>query len=104
MFTKRALTELLAAFQTDLAANGFPLDAMILYGSYANGSVHKYSDVDVALWSENFSGEGLLDFEKAKPVLKNYRQIHAKFYPRGADESNFDPFIEEIKRNGIVIL
>lgn len=104
MFTKRALNELLSALQTDMTANGFPLDAMILYGSYAKGNVHQYSDVDVALWSERFSGEGMLDFEKVQPVLRNYRQIHAKFYPSGADENNFDPFIEEIKRTGIVIL
>lgn len=95
---------MLGAFRKDMAANGFPLDAMILYGSYAKGAVHKYSDVDVALWSKTFSGEGMLDFELTLPVFRNYRQIHAKFYPHGADENNFDPFIEEIKRTGIVIL
>lgn len=103
MLTKRALNELLTALRKDLTSAGFPLEAMILYGSYAKGNVHKYSDVDVALWSKSFSGEGLLDFEKTQPVFRNYRQVHAKFYPPGADENNFDPFIEEIKRTGIVI-
>lgn len=93
----------MSRFQTDMAANGFPLETAILYGSYAKGNVHQYSDVDLAIWSDSFSGEGMLDFEKTLPVLRNYRQIHAKFYPRGADENNFDPFIEEIKRTGIVV-
>lgn len=104
MLTKRALNELLQSLQSDLKANGFPLDAMILYGSYAKGNIHKYSDVDIALWGSNFSGEGLLDFEKIQPVLRNYRKVHAKFYPPDADENNFDPFIEEIKKTGIRIL
>lgn len=59
MLTKRALSELLSTFQNDLSANGFPPDAKILYGSYAKGTVHKYSDVDVAVWSEAFSGGGI---------------------------------------------
>lgn len=104
MLTKRALNQLLADFQLDLFVNGFEPEAMILYGSYANGNVHRYSDVDVAVWSKRFSGNGMDDFEQAKPVLRNYRQIHAKFYPADADENNFDPFIEEIKRTGIQIL
>jgi predicted nucleotidyltransferase len=103
MFTKRALTSLLASFCKELGEKGFPPERLILFGSYAKGNVHAYSDVDVAVWSKEFSGE-FDDFEKAKPVLKNYPKIQAKLYPSFADETNFDPFIEEIKRTGIVIL
>lgn len=103
MFTKRALNELLSAFQNDLLVNGFPPEAMILYGSYASGKVHHYSDVDVAVWSKEFSGNGFEDFEKIRHVLRNYRKIHARFYPSDADENNFDPFVAEIKRTGVII-
>lgn len=104
MFTKRALNDLLLALKTDLSANGLPPEVIILYGSYAKGNVHKYSDIDVAVWSNEFTGDGLGDFEKAKPVLRKYPQVQAKLYPRHADENNFDPFIDEIKRTGIRIL
>lgn len=104
MLTKRALNELLSAFQNDLSVNGFVPEAMILYGSYVSGKVHHYSDVDLAVWGKDFSGNGFEDFEKLRSVLRNYRKIDARFYPSGADENNFDPFIEEIKRTGIKIL
>lgn len=45
MLTKRALTNLLAELTGDLSANGFLPETIILFGSYANGNVHKYSDV-----------------------------------------------------------
>jgi len=104
MLTKRALNELLTSFKADLSAYGYVPETMILYGSYAKGNVHKYSDVDLAVWSKQFSGNSFEDFENVKPVLKNYRQFHVKFYPKDADEDNFDPFIHEIKRTGIKIL
>lgn len=95
---------MLASFQSDLLANGFPPEAMILYGSYANGNVHHYSDVDVAVWGKEFSGNGMEDFERVRPVLRNYRGLHVKFYPADATGDNFDPFIDEIKRTGVKIL
>jgi predicted nucleotidyltransferase len=102
MFTKTALSNLLFSFWSDLNKNGFQPEKLILFGSYAKGEVHRYSDVDVTVWSPGFSGE-FHDFEKALPVLRNYPKIQAKLYPSFADEANFNPFIEEIKRTGVVI-
>ena len=102
MFTKRALNTLLTAFWEELEAKGCQPEKLILFGSYAKGNVHAYSDVDVAVWSPLFTGE-FDDFEKALPVLRNYPKIQAKLYTAYADENNFDPFIEEIKRSGVVI-
>ena len=104
MLTKRDLDNLLNGFRTDLSANGLSPNKMLLFGSYAKGNVHQYSDVDVAVWSEQFTGDWLDDYEKAKPVLRKYPRVQAKLYPANADENNFDPFIEEIKRTGITIV
>lgn len=103
MLAKTALKNMLAAFQRDLSAQGFTPVQMIVYRSSAHGNPHRCSDVDVALWSTAFDGV-FNNFKKVKPVLKNYPLIQAKLYPSFADEANFDPFIEEIKRTGIVIL
>lgn len=102
MFTKTALKNLLTSFYKDLDENGFHPERLILFGSYAKGNVHAYSDVDVAVWSPAFSGE-FEDFEKVQLVLKNYPKIQVKLYPSFANENNFDPFIEEIKRTGVVV-
>ncbi|MDQ6609639.1 MAG: nucleotidyltransferase domain-containing protein [Bacteroidota bacterium] len=104
MLTKRALKSLLNAFQNDLLVNGLTPKKLLLFGSYAKGGVHAYSDVDVAVWSDQFTGDGMTDYEKAKPVLKKYPILQAKLYPDFADENNFDPFIGEIKRTGVIIL
>src|SRR5438067_2323477 len=104
MLTKRALNNLLNAFQADLSASGLTPNRMLLFGSYAKGNVHPYSDVDVAVWSEQFTGDWLADYERAKPVLRKYPQLQAKLYPASADENKFDPFIEEINRTGTTIV
>lgn len=104
MLTKRALNDLLTTFCNDLSENGMAPESLILFGSYANGGVHAYSDVDIAVWSGEFTGDVLADFEKAKRVLNKYPVLQAKLYPQFADENNFDPFIGEIKRTGITIL
>ncbi len=104
MLTKRALNNLLIAFGNDLSASGIIPEKLLLFGSYANGGVHAYSDIDIAVWSNQFTGDVMADFEKAKPVLKKYPLVQAKLYPSFADENNFDPFIGEIKRTGITVL
>lgn len=103
MLTKRDLNNLLLSFCNDLLENGISPKKLLLFGSYAKGGVSNYSDVDIAVWSDQFTGDLMADFEKAKPVLKKYPILQAKLYPAFADENNFDPFIGEIKRTGISI-
>lgn len=76
---------------------------MILFGSYAKGKVHKYSDVDLAVWNEKFSGIGLEDFEQIKFIKRQYPIVNLKTYPSGATAENDDPFIEVIEKTGIQI-
>ena len=104
MLTKRALNKLLIDFVADLKSIGVSPDKMFLFGSYAKGNVHAYSDVDVASWSKKFSGESLSDFDMVKPILKKYPKLQAKLYPSFADEHNYDPFIYQIKQTGIAIV
>ena len=50
-------------------------------------------------------GEGLIDFELVQPVLRKFRAVNSidfKMYPTGATAENFDPFIEEIERDGML--
>jgi predicted nucleotidyltransferase len=77
---------------------------MILFGSYAKENVHQYSDVDIAIWNKKFIGEGLIDFELIQPVLRKFRKVNSidfKMYPTHATADNFDPFIEEIEKEGM---
>ena len=62
MFTRRALEILLNQINLELIELDLNPEKVILFGSYANGGIHTYSDVDIAVWSHKFTGEGLLDF------------------------------------------
>jgi predicted nucleotidyltransferase len=75
----------------------------MLFGSYANGGVHAYSDVDVALWSEQFDGDPVKDFEQVLPVVRKHPKISFKLYPAYATASAYDPFIEIIEQTGTCI-
>jgi uncharacterized protein len=104
MLTRDAVIEKVASFSQEILANGVSLDKVILFGSYAKGTPNKYSDIDVALVSDCFSGFGFEDrkfFSKIN-IKKSYLEIETKTYPTQYFY-NSDPFIEEILKYGIVI-
>ncbi len=103
MLTRKALNNLLSEVTEELIALSITPNKIVLFGSYANGGVHAYSDVDVALWSEKFTGEAMEDFEIVRPIVRKHREISFKLYPACATASNYDPFIEIIEQTGTCI-
>lgn len=59
-----------------------------------------HSDIDIAIWSHKFIGEGLIDFEIIRPIIRKFRNVDIKMYPIGATAENFDPFIRVIESTG----
>ena len=100
MLTRRSLEVLLNELIQNLFLLGLDPKKVILFGSYANGGVHKYSDVDIAIWSHKFVGEGLIDFEIIRPIIRKFKNVDIKMYPIGATAENFDPFIKVIENTG----
>jgi predicted nucleotidyltransferase len=74
---------------------------VLLYGSYARGTPRRYSDIDVAIVVDEFSGD-LLSL-KAK-LFRLRRQIDVRIEPLLL-ERNHDPghFLGEILRTGKLI-
>lgn len=84
-----------------LVREQFEISRVVLYGSYANGTAHLYSDIDVALVVKRMD-KGFFEVE---PVLwKLRRQIDPLIEPVLIEEEN-DPagFLSEINRTGIEI-
>ena len=84
-----------------LVKEQFDISRVVLFGSYANGTAHAYSDIDVALVVKKMD-KGFFEVE---PVLwKLRRQIDPLIEPVLIEEDN-DPagFLEEITRTGIEI-
>lgn len=83
----------------------FNLDEAILYGSYAKGTAHENSDVDIAIVSPDLYGRGI--FSNVRTVKEKTNLLEADLQLTAFSSNAFyngsfiDPaFIREIKRTG----
>lgn len=86
----------------DKVKDYYDLKSIILYGSYANGNPREDSDIDVAVIVKNFIKDYL--FEEAN-LNKLANEVDFRIEPVLFKEDDKDPtgFLEEIRKNGIVI-
>jgi len=105
MLTRNAAIKTVRNYAKEINAKGVNLRKVILFGSFAKGTQHEWSDIDVALVADNFTGVSFLD-KKLFPYIgikEPYIRIEAKTYPTEYFQES-DPFIEEIKKTGIEII
>ncbi|MFA4966909.1 MAG: nucleotidyltransferase domain-containing protein [Candidatus Margulisiibacteriota bacterium] len=72
-----------------------------LFGSYAKGRPNQWSDLDIALVSNQFKGIRFYDYKSILPYLRgcpNYFEIHP-FKKKDFNSKNL--FVKEIINNGI---
>ena len=100
MVTIQAMNEKIANLAEKLKSVEVYPRRILLFGSYAKGIPHAYSDVDLAIWAKGFQGIRALDIEKIAPALREFGdfEIHPFTEFETVDEN---PFIEEIERYGI---
>ncbi len=101
---KADLIELVKKFIERLSQDNIRINKAILYGSYAKGSNDEWSDIDLAVVSEDFIGNRILDRER---MIKSIVDINTNisplpFRPEDFDES--DLFVKEIIRTGVRIV
>lgn len=99
MVTIAALNNMFAEIYQDLQRDGIYPKKMILFGSYAKGHPKQYSDVDIAIIADEFSGSRILDHEKILHLYRKY--IPAEFHTFTTNDTVEDnPFLEEIYSTG----
>jgi predicted nucleotidyltransferase len=104
MLTRETVIDTVRNYAREIEEQGVHLREVILYGSFAKGTQHEWSDIDVALVADEF--EGLpddLDLFLRVGIKKPYIRIEPNTYPTDYFREE-DPFIREIKKDGIVIL
>lgn len=84
-----------------LLAQHMVFEKLILYGSYAKGTAHKDSDVDVAVVVDTISG----DYFSTRPLLWKIRRevddrIEPVLFEKTHDERGF---LAEIIKTGVTI-
>ncbi|MFN0036517.1 MAG: nucleotidyltransferase family protein [Saprospiraceae bacterium] len=105
MVTQSAAIEIAQQYLSAVRALGVPVQKAYLFGSFAQDRQHEWSDIDLALIAEGFTGSVVVD---KKPFRKLHLQPHfmaveAHTFPTSLLESGHHPFLEEIKRTGIEI-
>ncbi len=56
MLTRNAAIEIVGNYAKEIAQQGVHLRYAILFGSFAKGTQHEWSDIDVALVADEFTG------------------------------------------------
>ncbi len=105
MLTQNAAIKTVRNYAKEINKKGVNLRKVIMFGSFAKGTQHEWSDIDVALVADNFTGVSFLD-KKLFPYIgikEQYIRIEAITYPTDYFQES-DPFIEEIKKTGIEII
>jgi predicted nucleotidyltransferase len=83
----------------------YSFSAIYLFGSYAKGNAHKWSDIDIAVISNKLEK----NYEKNRSILSRLRlDVDNRLETHGFTEKDFrnlaDPLVYEIRKTGIRII
>lgn len=103
--TATDLKEIVARF-VSLLGNAVRVEAIILFGSYANGTPNEWSDVDIAVISPDF--EGLPMWQRQQVISRATVDRNVNLAPIGYPSSEYHnpgshSFLREIIRTGKVV-
>ena len=94
----------------ELISDKIKIDGIYLFGSYAGGSAHNYSDIDIAVLSPDFIGIRFYDNSKISRIIihetyPNLPFVDFEIHPFKTGEfTEDDPFVAEILKTGIKII
>ena len=103
MVTTESAKRIVKRLVDAVSAAGIPISRAYLFGSVISGRNHEYSDIDVALVSDKFTG---ISFDDRKALNPFVIQIDSslELHPfTAADFSDDNPFANEIMRSGILV-
>ena len=88
----------------DKVCENYKIEAIILFGSYAKGTQHKDSDIDIAIVTDDFQND-IID-EELK-LMRLRRKIDKRIEPHLINIDDYrkasTPFIQEIIKTGIKV-
>ena len=96
--------ELAKKFIAYLQNQGIKIDSAYLFGSFAKGTEHKWSDIDVAIISSDFSDNR---FEEGVRLMILSHDIDNRIEPVPFRPETFideDPLAWEIKKTGYLLV
>ncbi len=100
---KDRLNKVINSFLEEIQKN-YRIDDAYLYGSFAKGTSHRWSDIDIAIVSPDFSDDL---FEERLLLMRLASTIDDRIEPRPFKKKLFDrndPLVDEIQKNGIRLI
>lgn len=98
------ISHLIKIFLERLKKDNIRVQKAFLFGSYAKGNNNEWSDIDLALISEDFIGNRIVDKER---MIKSIVDVNTNISPlpyRPEDFVESDLFVKEIIKTGIRIV
>jgi predicted nucleotidyltransferase len=98
------IKEIAQRLKEEAKKDNININSIYLFGSYANGKAHEYSDIDLAVLSDDFEGIRYFDNLKISPSkLRTNRRLELHPY-KTEDFNKNDPFVKEILESGIRVM
>jgi predicted nucleotidyltransferase len=100
---KDSLNKVITSFLDEIQKK-FSIDNAYLYGSFAKGTSNKWSDIDIAIISSDFSDDL---FDDRLALMRLAATIDDRIEPRPFRRNLFnrnDPLADEIQKNGILLI
>ena len=100
---KDRLNKVISSFLEEIQKK-YRIDDAYLYGSFAKGTSHRWSDIDIAIVSPDFSDDL---FEERLLLMRLASTIDDRIEPRPFKKKLFDrndPLVDEIQKNGIRLI
>ncbi|TAL69965.1 MAG: nucleotidyltransferase domain-containing protein [Bacteroidetes bacterium] len=98
------IIEIIKKFIERALEDNIHISQAVLFGSYARGTNNEWSDIDVAVVSDDFEGIRIFDNKKIrKAKLKTSIDLETHPY-RPEDFTSDNPFVQEILEYGIRIV
>jgi predicted nucleotidyltransferase len=98
------VADIIRKYIAELEKNNIHIKSAILFGSYTKGNYDKWSDIDVALVSDDFEGVRFLDRRKIARITLDVDSRISPFPYRTEDFDKEDLFIKEILETGTKIV
>lgn len=100
MVTRKVIEQTIANLSKELQQAGLRPKKIVLFGSYPKGLASDTSDIDVAVWADEFTSFRTNNLEKIAPITSHYPSIELHTFASSEDEKS-NPFILEILATGI---
>lgn len=98
MLARQDIIKAVKEFVVSALENHIIIERILLFGSYAKGNPHRYSDIDLAVFSPQFSNSHF-ENNKAIQFTKRLPQMQLHLYP--VEEYEKNDFVQEIKKHAV---